>query len=380
VIVFTSNLTGPQPGDWRGIGIYPFARNTTRFSYCDISYAGGRSGDGSFSVEGAACRVDYCSISQGGDYGVVATRDGRFSLFSGNTVTACAGYPVVIQAQSVSTLGAGNVLTGNSQDGVFVSGGDVSLSGTWLNQDVPYVIGSDIAIGGPAGPVLTIAPGTRLTFTPGVEFYVGYAEPGGLIADGTTGRIEFTSSAALPSPGDWVGLAFYAQSMSSQCKLINCKVEYGGGSDDGNILIHDCTPEVRGDSIGHSSAWGIYLQGTVYPDPDLLRANNTFYDCQYGDIHDPGAWVAEAIRPDGWVARANPTIVRGCLWLPQSPVASGRSPSALLDISGRKVTVLRPGANDVSRLAPGVYFVRSGLSAVSREPSAVGSQRVVIQH
>jgi hypothetical protein len=29
----------------------------------------------------------------------------------------------------------------------------------------------------------------------------------------------------------------------------------------------------------------------------------------------------------------------------------------LLDISGRKVLDLRPGANNVGRLAPGVYFV-----------------------
>jgi hypothetical protein len=32
---------------------------------------------------------------------------------------------------------------------------------------------------------------------------------------------------------------------------------------------------------------------------------------------------------------------------------------------------LHSGANDVSRLSPGVYFVRSEPSAVSREPSAV---------
>jgi hypothetical protein len=32
---------------------------------------------------------------------------------------------------------------------------------------------------------------------------------------------------------------------------------------------------------------------------------------------------------------------------------------------------LRLGANDVRALAPGVYFVRSGPSAVSREPSAI---------
>jgi hypothetical protein len=50
------------------------------------------------------------------------------------------------------------------------------------------------------------------------------------------------------------------------------------------------------------------------------------------------------------------TIVRGVLLLPQ---ATSRIPqAALLDISGRKVLELKPGANDVRGLAPGVYFLR----------------------
>jgi len=50
-----------------------------------------------------------------------------------------------------------------------------------------------------------------------------------------------------------------------------------------------------------------------------------------------------------------PTVVRGILKLPGRPsVARAR----LLDISGRTVLDLRPGANDVRALAPGVYFVR----------------------
>jgi len=47
----------------------------------------------------------------------------------------------------------------------------------------------------------------------------------------------------------------------------------------------------------------------------------------------------------------------------------------LLDISGRKVLDLHPGANDVSGLCPGVYFVR----AVSRELSAVSCHKVILQ-
>ena len=47
-----------------------------------------------------------------------------------------------------------------------------------------------------------------------------------------------------------------------------------------------------------------------------------------------------------------------------------RAASWLLDISGRNVLDLKPGANDVRALAPGVYFVREA-SDVEREASRV---------
>ena len=64
------------------------------------------------------------------------------------------------------------------------------------------------------------------------------------------------------------------------------------------------------------------------------------------------------------------TIVRGVLLLPGDRRPGTEDRAALLDIAGRKVIRLHPGPNDVSKLAPGVYFVRS-------EPSAV--TKVVIQ-
>jgi hypothetical protein len=62
--------------------------------------------------------------------------------------------------------------------------------------------------------------------------------------------------------------------------------------------------------------------------------------------------------------RLGATVVRGVLLLPRSLDPS--IPRSLLDISGRKVLVLKPGANDISRLSPGVYFVReaSGVAKV----------------
>jgi hypothetical protein len=45
--------------------------------------------------------------------------------------------------------------------------------------------------------------------------------------------------------------------------------------------------------------------------------------------------------------------VRNALYWPNKEKAD------LLDISGRKVAELKPGINDLSRIAPSVYFVRS---------------------
>jgi hypothetical protein len=76
--------------------------------------------------------------------------------------------------------------------------------------------------------------------------------------------------------------------------------------------------------------------------------------------------------PNAEVRMVNaPTIVRGVLRLPVSPFAIHTS---LFDMTGRQVMALHSGPNDVSRLAPGVYFVR----AVSRELSAADCHKVVI--
>ena len=67
----------------------------------------------------------------------------------------------------------------------------------------------------------------------------------------------------------------------------------------------------------------------------------------------------------------NQTICRGVLMLPRDrgpetgDGQSGDRPSCggtvpvLLDIAGRVVMTLQPGANDVRHVAPGVYYIRT---------------------
>ena len=81
--------------------------------------------------------------------------------------------------------------------------------------------------------------------------------------------------------------------------------------------------------------------------------------------------VEEGSKPQAASRRPGPTIVRGVLFLSEALSLKPQAAS-LFDASGRKVLDLHGGANDVSRLAPGVYFVQ--------EAQAQAVRKVVITH
>jgi hypothetical protein len=72
----------------------------------------------------------------------------------------------------------------------------------------------------------------------------------------------------------------------------------------------------------------------------------------------PGVEESEAPLT-AYGSRLTASVVKGTLFLPQSLTPDPKSRIALLDISGRKVLDLHAGANDVSQLSPGVYFIQA---------------------
>jgi YVTN family beta-propeller protein len=100
------------------------------------------------------------------------------------------------------------------------------------------------------------------------------------------------------------------------------------------------------------------------------------YDSTISVIRDSiPSGVEEMPNAEVRAAKPVPTIARGVLFLAE---ARSRKPQAasLLDISGRKVLDLKPGANDVRALAPGVYFIREGLGI--RGEGLGKTQKVVV--
>ncbi|MBN2128012.1 MAG: VCBS repeat-containing protein [Sedimentisphaerales bacterium] len=89
-------------------------------------------------------------------------------------------------------------------------------------------------------------------------------------------------------------------------------------------------------------------------------------------IGDTMPGVAETHTPQPSIRDIGPSIVRDVLVL---GAVGSRQQTAdrveLLDVSGRKVLDLLPGANDVRALAPGVYFVRTAQAQTQAQAPAV---------
>jgi hypothetical protein len=73
--------------------------------------------------------------------------------------------------------------------------------------------------------------------------------------------------------------------------------------------------------------------------------------------------AVEEGQPQAPSYKPQASIVHGVLLLPPSLLST---PSSLLSVDGRTVLELKPGANDVRALAPGVYFVREEPQAVRK--------------
>jgi hypothetical protein len=283
-IRFSSRASPPAPGDWGSIALCGQATATTSFSRCTLEY-GGRGNSGIFFVEAPGARIKDCVVRHSPGYGILCRSEGGFGECSGNTVTDCGLFPVKIDCRRVGTLRAGNDFTGNARDDVEIEGGVVDSSALWPDIGVPYYVNSTVQVGDDDNePVLVLAPGVVLLFAAGSGFDIGFS-PGGLVADGSSGRIVLTSAAQPAQRGDWVGVSFRSQALAGSCRLVDCRIEYGGQDSTGCILIQNAWPEIAADSIEHSSTFGIYLDGVTHPPKEsLVSPHNWFYDNPSGEV------------------------------------------------------------------------------------------------
>jgi hypothetical protein len=292
-ILFTSNQASPAPGDWNGLLFGDSTTAGTRLSYCTIEYGGphtyGFLDAAAIKIAGwgVVDEISDCTIRYGGMNGVHCTGSSGFGTFRNNVVTANLGYSLRIGPQLAERLNAGNTLTGNDSAGVELSG-RLSVSTTWPDLGVPYVI-TNVTVGDSTNsPVLTIEPGTEVRFKSGGWLQSGKAYvslPGRIVADGSADRIRFTSAAGMPVPGDYDGVHVF-RGAGTESEFRSCDFAYGGqgGGYNSILYVDDCSPVIAGCDFGYSAGWGITFRTVQTPDTLTLKQVNTFHDNAEGDI------------------------------------------------------------------------------------------------
>jgi len=191
------------------------------------------------NAKGAAVRTERGAAFVPGSKDLVVT----------GSASAPGWFPVEIEEHTIDTLPAGTY-TGNSIDEILLELGGTRMAGAGLSVDatlhergVPYHVGRSsndnfIVGSGEDGTLatLTIEAGVKLKMHPGTAFKVQHwtkntPSSGALRVLGTPEKpVVFTSAAAVPAPGDWMGL-WFGGIPSEKNEIVNARIEYAG---------HDC--------------------------------------------------------------------------------------------------------------------------------------------
>ena len=287
-ITFTSNAGTPAAGDWDYI-YYSSADAGCVLDYCDISYGGSNYGNifiyntgsnltitnstfqqsgtsGIWIHDSSSPTISDCTIQNNATYGIYCNSTSSYPYISDCSILNNGSYAIRTYANNVKEITGSMSIIGNTYNSILVLAATV-YTGTWLDHDVPYVIGGDLTVDD--GDVLTIDPGCELRFNGNYQLLVY----GALVADGTAAdHIIFTSNSEPQSPGDWKYIYIYNN--DDTCILDYCDISYGGSSYGNVILYFVWNLSITNCLIEQSGNTGFYLFSNAFP----TISDNTIQD------------------------------------------------------------------------------------------------------
>ena len=248
-----------QSGSW--YGIYFGERNlfnTTKLRYC-IFEGAGKDNTPCIELYKTTLFLESSSIYSCAGIGIKATGESSgFSSFQGNTLSTCGSYLLQGTAEALNNLDDANTLTPTDNKGIALLGGNITIDCTLTKQALPYTVLGSLYVD---DAQLTIKSGCTLQFNDRTSLNIGKEHPASLIALGkATEPILFTSAASNPQPGDWQGLMFHANNMSTLTLIKYAIIDYAGQTVN-NIqgAINTYTPiRMENSIIRNSLTYGLY--------------------------------------------------------------------------------------------------------------------------
>jgi hypothetical protein len=267
-----------QNGYWRFIKFEDVAKDADCImDYCRIEYGGGSSSNSASLIVDNDATVTNSRIMNSESYGLMIYDSQARPTISDNTITLNDKSPVKANFENLRSIGYGDY-SGNSNDFLEIDNGTLSESITLKKQNVPYRFNNNSYV---SNATLTIEAGTTVQMNNTASLVID--ENGGLIADGTSGTITITGY--VETNGYWRFIQLNSDAISANCQIINCILEYGGGYNDSSGIIDiQNLPTVTGNTIRHSSSYGIVFDEDAGAHSDYA-ADNTFSDNAAGDVN-----------------------------------------------------------------------------------------------
>ncbi len=225
-ILFTSDKVVKQPGQWRVMNFRQTGGTNSIMENCIVECAAAPGGSYTENIRieneyTFAAVITNCTIRSSGGHGIscyISDPHIQNCVFSNNT-----GFAVSMRTDCLPVL-RNNTTQGNGGNAIEVFGNNVSRSGAWTRDNLPYTVTSDLYVNN--GVTLTPEPGITVQFT---NVNIGAFIDGALNARGTGGSpIVFTSDKVVKQPGEWRGIDI--RSTATNTVLEGCIVEYGGAS------------------------------------------------------------------------------------------------------------------------------------------------------
>ena len=251
-----------------GIGSPPTIGAT--FDHAVISDAGGAAwtGDGRtkaavFMFDTSAASITNTTFRGNESYGLWAGEKSQIPGFAANTFTG-NGRAMYVYPDRVGEMAATSTLTGNDEDGIFVSFGNtdrVNVPQTWKDPGVPYNVMDRFFV----EAALTIDAGVVLRFSQGHEMIV--TDKGSLTVNGTAAKpVTFKGQNEIAT-GYWKGIQI--QSNSDKNVIAFATIAHAGSNtftgapeSDGGIYIDDkARLSLNTVTVGPGGGYGIVLGG-----------------------------------------------------------------------------------------------------------------------
>jgi parallel beta-helix repeat protein len=308
-IVFTSDETVKQPGQWRVIQFRSTASTNSVMENCIVeccaSLAGGYSGSIQFD-SAPSVLITNCIVRSSFTYGLtINASDPRIysCIFSNNGATN-GGFAVAMRADCLPVF-RNNTASGNGKNAIGIFGYNINRSGTWVRDNIPYTIYEEASINN--GVTLTIEPGTVVQFE---RVFDGFYVDGTLVARGTSlNPIVFTSDETVKQPGQWRVIQFRSTA-STNSVMENCIVECGASSAGGYFgsIQFDSAPSVL---ITNCIIRSSFRNGLA-----IYASDPRIYSCIFTNNGATNGSFAVAMRAD-------------CLPLLRNNTASGNGKNAI---------------------------------------------------